>query len=303
LDPLNPRNLLAVPLIVQGRVQGVIVVINRAGGAFTSDDLELLQFLAGAVAVAAENARLYSELADFARELERSQAQLIQAEKLAATGRLAASLAHEINNPLQAIHNCLHLVVDRPLTEEKKEYYLGLAQAEVERLITLVQRTLEFYRPSQGRPIATQVNRLIENVLALSNKRLEHGRVQVRTQLQPDVTPITAVPDQLTQVFLNLIVNAVEAMPEGGTLTIRSTLHDSQLAIEVQDTGQGLTPDEVTRIFEPFYTTKAGGTGLGLAVSYGIIQQHGGRIEVQSMPGQGTTFTVLLPLQRSAEDE
>ena len=145
------RNLLAVPLIVKSRVLGVIVVINRSEGAFTSDDLELLQFLAGAVAVAAENARLYGELADFARELERSQAQLIQAEKLAATGRLAASLAHEINNPLQAIHNCLHLVINRPLTDEKKKYYLGLAQTEVERLITLVQRTLEFYRPSQGR--------------------------------------------------------------------------------------------------------------------------------------------------------
>jgi signal transduction histidine kinase len=303
LDLLNLRNLLAVPLIVKSQVQGVIVVINRSGGAFTSDDLELLQFLAGAVAVAAENARLYGELADFARELERSQAQLIRAEKLAATGRLAASLAHEINNPLQAIHNCLHLVVNRSLTDEKKKYYLGLAQAEVERLITLAQRALEFYRPSQGRPAATNVNRLIENVLALSNKRLEHGRVQVRAQLQPDLAPLTAVPDQLTQVFLNLIINGVEAMPEGGTLTIRSALHDSQLAIEVQDTGPGLTPDESARIFEPFYTTKAGGTGLGLAVSYGIIQQHGGRIEVQSAPGQGTTFTVWLPLQHSAADE
>jgi signal transduction histidine kinase len=101
---------------------------------------------------------------------------------------------------------------------------------------------------------------------------------------------------------LNLIINAVEAMPEGGALTITSALRNSWLAIEVQDTGQGLTRDEVARIFEPFYTTKAGGTGLGLAVSYGIIQQHGGRIEVQSAPGQGTTFTVLLPLKHGPED-
>ncbi len=297
------RNLLAVPLIVKSRVQGVIVVINRLDGAFTSDDLELLQFLAGAVAVAAENARLYGELADFARELERSQAQLIQAEKLAATGRLAASLAHEINNPLQAINNCLHLVVNRPLTDDKKKYYLGLAQTEVERLITLVQRTLEFYRPSQGRTSPTDVNRLVENVLALSSKRLEHGRVQVRLQLQPDLPRITAVADQLTQVCLNLIINAVEAMPEGGTLTIGSVQRDGWIAIEVQDTGAGLTPDEAARIFEPFYTTKASGTGLGLAVSYGIIQQHGGRIEVNSTPGQGTRFTVLLPFKPVDDDE
>ncbi len=300
---LNLRNLLAVPLIVKSRAQGVIVVINRSDGSFTSDDLELLQFLAGAVAVAAENARLYGELADFARELERSQAQLIQAEKLAATGRLAASLAHEINNPLQAIHNCLHLVISRPLTEDKKKYYLGLAQTEVERLITLVQRTLEFYRPSQGRTSATDVNRLIENVLALSSKRLEHGHVQVHTQLQADLMPIAAVPDQLTQVLLNLIINAVEAMPQGGALTIVSAQRDSWLAIEVQDTGAGLTPDEAARIFEPFYTTKADGTGLGLAVSYGIIQQHGGRIEVKSAPGQGSVFTVLLPFKPIDADE
>jgi two-component system NtrC family sensor kinase len=303
---LNLRNMLAVPLIVKSQVQGVIVVINRSEGAFTSDDLELLQFLAGAVAVAAENARLYGELADFARELERSQAQLIQVEKLAATGRLAASLAHEINNPLQAIHNCLHLVINRPLNDEKKKYYLGLAQTEAERLITLVQRTLEFYRPSQGRASATDVNRLIENVLALTSKRLEHGRVQVRTQLQADLPRIAAVPDQLTQVCLNLIINAVEAMPTGGTLTIVSAQRAEWLAIEIQDTGAGLTPAEATRIFEPFYTTKADGTGLGLAVSYGIIQQHGGRIEVNSVPateGSGTTFTVLLPLQRDDEDQ
>ena len=300
------RNLLAVPLIAKSQVLGVIVVINRTEGAFTSDDLELLQFLAGAVAVAAENARLYGELADFAQELERSQAQLIQAEKLAATGRLAASLSHEINNPLQAIHNCLHLVIDRPVADEKKKYYLSLAQNEVERLMTLVQRTLEFYRPSKGHAAPTDVARLIETVLALSNKRLEHGQIQVQTQLQRDLPPLVVVPDQLTQVLLNLIINAIEAMPKGGTLTITASVQDRWLAIEVRDTGPGLSPDEIAKIFEPFYTTKSDGTGLGLAVSYGIIQQHGGRIDVNSVPateGSGTTFTVRLPIKRVVEEE
>lgn len=300
---ISLRNLLAAPLIVKSRSVGLIVVINRSEGAFTSDDLELLQFLAGAVAVAAENARLYGELADFARELERSQAQLIQAEKLAATGRLAASLAHEINNPLQAIHNCLHLVIDRPLTDEKKKYYLDMAQNEAERLIALVQRTLEFYRPSKGRASAVNVNHLIENVLALSNKRLEHDRIEVRVQLQHDLPDLMAVPDQLTQVLLNLIINAIEAMASGGVLTIGTSMTDTWLKVEVQDTGPGFTPAEAAKIFEPFYTTKAAGTGLGLAVSYGIIQQHGGRIEVQSSPGQGTLFTVLLPLSRIADQD
>ena len=250
-DEIVLRNLLAVPLIAKSRVLGVIVVINRTEGAFTSDDLELLQFLAGAVAVATENARLYGELADFAQELERSQAQLIQAEKLAATGRLAASLSHEINNPLQAIHNCLHLVIDRPLTDEKKKYYLGLAQNEVERLITLVQRTLEFYRPSKGHAAPTNVTRLIETVLALSNKRLEHGQVQVQTHLQPDLPLLVAVPDQLTQVLLNLIINAVEAMPKGGTLTISRLRHDGRWRSRC-DTGPGLSSDESPRFLSRF---------------------------------------------------
>ena len=301
--PWPVRNVLAVPLIVKSRVLGAIVVLNREEGVFTSDDLEMLQFLAAAVGVATENARLYGELADFARELERSQTQLIQAEKLAATGRLAASIAHEINNPLQAIHNCLYLALKRPLAEDKKLHYLAMAQTETERLITLVQRTLEFYRPSKGRSAATDVNRLLENVLALANKRLEHGRIQVQAQLQPDLPPILGVPDQLTQVLLNLVINAIEAMPEGGELHLGTTLDAGWLRIEVRDTGPGISPEEAARIFEPFYTTKANGTGLGLAVSYGIIQRHGGRIEVVGTPSHGTMFTIVLPLDRQTVDE
>jgi len=194
-------------------------------------------------------------------------------------------------------------VIDRPLADEKKKYYLGLAQSEVERLITLVQRTLEFYRPSKGAAAPTSVTRLIETVLALSNKRLEHGQVQVHTHLQPDLPLLLAVPDQLTQVLLNLIINAVEAMPNGGALTISAAAQDDWLAVEVRDTGPGLSPDEIAKIFEPFYTTKSNGTGLGLAVSYGIIQQHGGRIDVNSTAGVGTTFTVRLPIRPAAEED
>lgn len=302
-ESLVLRNGLAVPLIVKSRVLGAIVVVNRLEGSFTSDDVELLQFLAAAVAVATENARLYGELADFARELERSQTQLIQAEKMAATGRLAASMAHEINNPLQAIHNCLFLVINRPLTDDKKRYYLTMAQEEVERLITLVQRTLEFYRPSKGTSAATDVNRLIENVLALAGKRLEHGHIQVHTQLKSDLPSIDAVPDQLTQVLLNLIINAIEAMPDGGELALTTAAEDRWLTIVVSDSGPGISPDEAAKIFEPFYTTKATGTGLGLAVSYGIIERHGGRIEVTGAPGKGTIFTISLPIDRQTVDE
>ncbi|HET7376729.1 MAG TPA: ATP-binding protein, partial [Anaerolineae bacterium] len=290
------RNILAVPLIVKSRAVGAIVVINKLEGPFSSEDLEMLQFLAAAVAIAAENARLYGELADFAGELERSQAQLVQAEKLAATGRLAASIAHEINNPLQAIHNCLHLAINRPLSEEKKQHYLILAQEECERLITLVQRTLEFYRPSKGRSVPTHVNALIENVLALSSKQVEQAAITVHKNFMSDLPEIAAVPDQLTQVLLNLVINAIEAMPAGGDLTITTAATDSWLRVDIRDSGPGVNPDDLAKIFEPFYTTKTTGTGLGLSVSYGIIQRHGGRIEVSGGQAEGATFTVWLPI-------
>ncbi|HJW84897.1 MAG TPA: GAF domain-containing protein, partial [Anaerolineae bacterium] len=293
------RSMLAVPVIIKDRAVGAIEVINKIDGAFNNDDLEMLQVLAASVSVAVENARLYGELADFTRQLERSQEQLIQAEKLAATGRLAASIAHEINNPLQAIHNCLHLVANRPLEEDKAKYYLNMAQEEVLRLMTIVQRTLDFYRPSKGREVLADVNSLVESVLALANKRLEHGRIKVQRRLSPDVPRLQVVADQITQVFLNLVINAVEAMPDGGELTISTQHRDGQVYIRFGDTGPGVNPDQAKKIFEPFYTTKHSGTGLGLAVSYGIIQRHGGEIAVESAPGRGATFIVSVPVTRA----
>ncbi|NIO70846.1 MAG: response regulator [Anaerolineae bacterium] len=292
------RSILCVPLKVKDRIIGAIEVINKLDGQFDENDLWLLNYMAGSVAIALENARLYTELSDFARELKRSQAQLVQAEKLAAMGRLAASIAHEINNPLQAIHNCLHLTLKKPLNEEKKTRYLGMAQEEVDRLITIVQRMLEFYRPSKEGMAPTDVHTIIENVLALSSKRLQHGKITVTKKLAPDLPNINAVSDQLKQVFLNLVINAIEAMPQGGELCIETKLSEDGdgLSVAFTDTGVGLSEKEQENIFEPFFTTKATGTGLGLSVSYGIIERHGGRIEVQSELGKGATFTVYLPL-------
>lgn len=289
------RALMVVPLIVKDRCIGAIEMINKVGGAFTNSDTELVQFLAASVAVALENARLYGELAASARELERSQAQLVQAEKLAALGRMAASIAHEINNPLQAIQNCLHLVLNRPLSDEKKTHYVQMAQEEVNRLIAIVTRTLDFYRPSKGRIVPTQINQLIGSVLAIAGKRLEQGQVRVHKRLASDLPEIQAVPDQLTQVFLNLVINAIEAMPDGGELTISTRRAEGGVRLDFADTGPGLSQEDMDKIFEPFYTTKVTGTGLGLAVSYGIIERHGGRITVESAPGRGATFTVYLP--------
>jgi two-component system NtrC family sensor kinase len=291
-------SVLCVPLKVRDKIIGAIEVINKLDGQFDENDLWLLNYMAGSVAIALENARLYTELSDFARELKKSQAQLVQVEKLAAMGRLAASIAHEINNPLQAIHNCLHLTLKKPLDEGKKTRYLGMAQEEVERLITIVQRMLEFYRPSREGMAPTDVHTIIENVLALSSKRLQHGKITVTKKLASDLSTVHAVSDQLKQVFLNIVINAIEAMPQGGELCIETKLSENgdELSVSLTDTGIGLSEKEQESIFEPFFTTKDTGTGLGLSVSYGIIERHGGRIEVQSELGKGATFTVYLPL-------
>lgn len=295
---LQTRSVLCVPLIVREQVIGALELADKKGGPFTETDRDLLQTLAGSLAVAVENAQLYAEVNDYASALERSQAQLIQAEKMAAIGRLAASIAHEINNPLQAIHNTIQLAMTDRLPVEKRGEYLGMAQKEVERLIEIVQRMLEFYRPSKGGIVQVDVNHLLQAALAIADKRIQHGNIRISVRLAEKLPPIRGVPDQLTQVFLNIIINAVEAMPDGGELRVGTLLTEDRrwVLVAFQDTGPGLTAEEIAHIFEPFYTTKPSGTGLGLAISYGIVERHGGTIEVSSQPGQGTTFVVRLPV-------
>lgn len=298
---LTAHAILCVPLKIRDRVLGAIEVINKLNGVFTERDLELLQAMAASVAVAVDNANVYSELADFAGELERSQAQLVQAEKMAAIGRLAASVAHEINNPLQAIHNSLHLSLHERLDGDRRLEYLGMAQTEVQRLIEIVQRMLDFYRPSRGGVVPTDINSVVENVLALAHKRLQHSDIRVHTDLSPALPLVPMVSDQITQVGLNVVINAVDAMPLGGDLRLETVLSEDGewVLIRFHDTGPGMLPEEIANLFEPFYTTKSDGTGLGLAISYGIIERHGGEIEVSSQPGEGATFVIKLPVHQA----
>ncbi len=291
------RAILCVPLTFHDRVIGAIEVSNKLGGVFDEQDMELLQAMAASVAVAVDNANLYAELADFAEELERSQAQLVQSEKMAATGRLAASLAHEINNPLQAIHNSMHLSLHEGLSSDKRLEYLSMAQSEVQRLIEIVQRMLDFYRPSRGGVGPADINSIVDNVLALAHERLQHSNVRVHAHLAPDLSSAAVVPDQISQVFLNIIINAIEAMPSGGNLWLETLFSEDsgEVLISFRDNGLGISQEQLANLFEPFFTTKPDGTGLGLAISYGIIERHGGTIEVSSQSGQGATFVVKLP--------
>jgi signal transduction histidine kinase/CheY-like chemotaxis protein len=288
--------LLVVPLTYRGTVIGAIAAANKMGGGFDAHDQELLNTLSGSTAIAIENARLYQAERELRRLVEQSQMQLVQTEKLAATGRLAASLAHEINNPLQAIHNSLQLMLSFQLEAQEQQEYLQIADEEIERLMNLVASILEFARPPQREMRATNLNDVVERVLALAGKYLQHRRVAVKRALAPHLPSVVVASDELEQVFINLVLNAVDAMPEGGTLRVASCQgEDGRLAVAFSDTGHGIDPEDIERVFEPFFSTREDGTGLGLTVSHNVVERHGGEITVESALGQGTTFTVWLP--------
>jgi two-component system NtrC family sensor kinase len=240
------------------------------------------------------------------RELERRRLQqvLFETEKLAATGRLAASIAHEINNPLEAVQNSLYLLGSVIPEDSDERRFLEIAERETQRMSRILRQMLGFYKPKRD-VVSVDINALVDEVEALVAKRLRDAKVTFVRELDPGLPRIPASPDQLKQVLLNLLLNAVEAMPEGGTLTVatRPGAENEQVGpfeyvrIEVRDSGVGIDPDTEAHIFEPFFSTKSErGTGLGLWVSHGIVQAHGGTMKVRSRPGTGTTFVIALPI-------
>ncbi|PMP73215.1 MAG: PAS domain-containing sensor histidine kinase [Roseiflexus castenholzii] len=230
------------------------------------------------------------------------QTQLVRAEKLAAIGHLAASIAHEVGNPLQAIQGFLALFLEQCPSETPNQHFLQLAEEEIERIVRVLERLRDLYRPRADVFTSVNVNELIESVLLLTGKQLERSRIQVLRELAPDLPTIQGVADQLKQVLLNLVLNAAEAMPNGGTLHVQTYRYHSMegqgaVAMAITDTGIGIPPDQLTRIFDGLHTTKERGMGLGLYTSRAIIERHLGRISAQSIPGEGTTFEIVLPVR------
>ncbi len=308
---IRPRAMMIAPLLTREQAIGVIGISSDEPGAYTQDELRTLQTLAATLSVALENALLYDELKKLLRQKEETQSQLIHAEKISALGRLVASIAHEINNPLQAVQGCLTLAEEELASEqrpEKLKRYMKIADGEVDRISTIVSRTRDFYRPAREGTQSIDIHNVLESVLELANKQLQHSNIQVKRQWAKDVPTVRANADQLRQVFLNMVINAIDAMPEGGTLSIETGTEEKSLGdrapetaicIRFNDTGVGIAAENLPRLFEPFYTTKEHGSGLGLSISYGIIQNHGGRIQVESQVGLGTTFTIWVPAKKS----
>jgi two-component system NtrC family sensor kinase len=241
----------------------------------------------------------------------------IQDEKLIAVGRLAASIAHEINNPLYCIQNCLDLLPGET-NERESAMLLQLARGELDRVILTLRRMLDFARPTEDVPSSIDINQSLENTLALTQQQLQYAKVKVKKDFDPALPPQAGLGDQLTQVFLNMIFNAIEAMSSGGELHVTTRKGDPQKAkklglahstdtveIALADTGCGIPTENLERLFEPFFSTKeeVEGVGLGLWISYGIIQRHKGTIEVESQVGKGTTFIITLPVLSREEWE
>jgi two-component system NtrC family sensor kinase len=294
-------NSVLIAPISRLNVHGVLYVgRNGNDAAFREVDWEMFLLMVRQAAVAMENARLYEELREYVRRVEGSQQALIRAEKMAAAGRLTASIAHEINNPLQAVQNCLHLATRGELPVKKQREYIDLANHELDRLMNTVQRMLDFYRPGGADPQRVSIVSLLRRVIKLLTPQLEARKISISTGFSSKLPSIMAVSNQLEQVFINLILNAYDAMPEGGGLRISARPVRETVEILFQDTGPGITEENRNRIFEPFVSTKEGGTGLGLSVSYGIITAHGGSLDLVPDRGPGACFRVTLPVKEES---
>lgn len=230
-------------------------------------------------------------------ELHAAQEKLIQSEKLTALGKLSAAIAHEVNNPLTSILLNGYLLAEKIGSKEKCKDNLNLIIEETMRCSNIIKGLLEFARQSIPEKRVTDINDLIEKTLPLFQSQAILNKVNFIKQLDKNVPMILVDPDKMKQVIINVILNAIEAMPQGGDLTIITSADNSEVKVIIGDTGVGILQDCLNKIFDPFFTTKgAKGTGLGLSVSYGIIQQHNGTIDIESEVGKGTTVIIKLPI-------
>ena len=246
------------------------------------------------------------ERLEMERALRQTQEQLLQSEKLAAMGRLTSQIAHELNNPLYGIMNTLELLKTEISPESKRRKVLEMALSETVRLSELLRKMLSFSKPDQEEKQPVDINIVLDEILLLHEKQLQENDIKIKTDFAQSLPKIRASKNQLRQIFLNLVANARDAMPRGGTLSVATSSGDENIEIKIADTGVGIKDEHIHKIFDSFFTTKDSikGVGLGLSVCYGFIKDHGGDVQVQSQVGTGTTFEIKFPiLQVTSEKE
>jgi len=298
------RVALVVPLFMEGEVTAVLVVGEKLSGEiFDTDEIELLEMLAGETVIALKNAGLYQDLQSRMEELQRTQESLVESAKLAAVGELAASVAHEINTPLMVILGNSNLLLRQLPSNSPASAKVSIIEMEAHRAGKIVRDLLNFARKREPKREQLSVHDVLDRAIDLLGPKLALAHVEVERVFDLSLPAIAGDRDQLTQVFLNLITNAMDAMETGGRVVLQTGIHQgddgrAMVSVSVSDTGHGIPPEHRARIFEPFYTTKSEGrgTGLGLSVSLGILQMHGGSIEVDSKVGHGTTMRVTVPV-------
>jgi two-component system NtrC family sensor kinase len=273
--------------------------VEVAGGAYgaqvdlrSNDEMGLL--------AASFNEMSRKMAADIERLRELNE-QLIRTEKLAAAGTLAAGVAHEVNNPLASISSLIQILQTREGVDAETREMLRLISTQIARITQVLRDMMDFARVSPPSRSALEINRVVEASIRLASFDKGFQRLRLSYDVEREAPPVFADADQLQQVFLNLLLNARDAMPEGGEINIR-TRYDSrarEVTVEINDTGVGISSEHRAHVFDPFFTTKAAGTGtgLGLAVCYGIITAHGGRITIGPNNGAGTRVSVTLPVQ------
>ena len=313
---LDVKSFAVAPLLSRDRVLGGIAADNLISQSLiTEKKLQSFMIFANQAALALENALMYEELKAFSGQLEdrvrrasarleETQRQLFQSEKLAALGKLSAGIAHEIRNPLTSIKILIHSLVDEQATENSREKDLAVIETEIGRVNKIIKQFLDFARPRPPSLEPTDVRTILDETLALLFYEMEAQGISPEKHYAPDLPPVPMDREQMKQVFLNLMLNAIQAMEHGGTLrmaTLRASPTPgkggrSAAEIAIEDTGPGIPKDLQSNIFEPFFSTKEEGIGLGLPIAQRIVEEHGGEIRVESKVGVGTTFTITLPV-------
>ena len=299
----HPASFAAVPLMVKGEARGAIYVDNLfQERSITEEDIQLLTMFASNASLAMENASLYESLQGALDTVRTTQGRLVQSEKLMALGEMAAKIAHEIKNPLTAIGGFARRIASPRAGGGARslERYAQIILKEVQRLERIINETLYFSREMVSAFRIVNLNAEIRDVLSMFREEFEEARISAVVNLPEDLPPISADPDQIRQVVWNLVSNAIQAMGGSGTLTVATHLADpaegTGVVLEVSDTGGGIPRDVVHNIFNPFFTTKAKGTGLGLPIVHAIVEKHGGTIQLDNREGVGVAFSIFLPL-------
>ncbi len=307
-EKFNFRSLVVIPILTKEKALGAIAAdYVEPDKNISKETLEALMVLTQQAGLAIRNVFIYQELKTFSLQMEekiqkitadlkKAEAQLIRSEKLAALGQLAAGIAHEIRNPLTSINILIHSLAQNLPSENPQKEDFRVIEEELHRINEIVEQFLRFAKPAPPHLEKTNLLSLFEETLQLLKPQMEQQHIVLKKRFQT-LPKILVDREQIKQAILNLLLNAIQAMPEGGLLTLTSGKSENGewLYVSIQDSGMGIPTENMSKLFDPFFSTKEGGIGLGLSIAHRIIDQHQGKIEVESTPYQGTTFTLWIP--------